>query len=535
MRKKYFIIIIAAVLVLVAGALLMEGKLGKERKVVVFEDGEMPEGNDREVYIYTDDDRYGLAEADGTVIAKAKWARIRNFINGYAIAAVADGEVQDFSGELVGNFKWGVIDAGGNTVIDYQFEDMDFSDDGEILLAQRDGKYGYINLKGEILIPFEHEYGNAFQNGYARVGYQDVAPNSNLSDEGRIALGMIDTTGKLVIPMEYDSITYHESDGSFSATVDGQTDYFMLRDGEPEKVNMVSGDIVLADYLPFEGEKVVRLSEEPTLQNWVVQGEAYPRLDGATALLPVYSALAQAVYPETTRYQSVEENADPIITCSKTARAYERLISGEADVIFVAEPSDAQVQAAAEQGVEFELTPFGKEAFVFIVNEENPLQSITVKEIRDIYSGQTTQWEELGVAELGEIVAYQRPKNSGSQTALEKLMADTQIMEAPTEIISDGMEDIVENIEYRNLPNAIGYSFRFYCTQMLESKVKLLNIDGVAPSVENIKSDAYPITSTLYMLTRKNDVSDATRAFIEWVLSPQGAELIEKAGYVPLR
>lgn len=533
MNKKFFAIIVLAVAVLVVGALFAEGKFKKEEPVRIIENSSSTLW-DGDVCVYQDGDLYGLADSEGNVIAKAQWARIEAFMNGYAVAAMSDGEFEDFSGEPVGSVEWGVIDSVGNTVIDYQFDYLEFSDDGEILAAQRDSRYGYINLKGEILVPFEYEYAYPFENGYARVGYQ-AEPDAGLSDAGRIYWGMIDTSGKTVIPMEYDSITYHESDGSFSAVTDGKTKYYTLNEEKLESIETVSGDILLEDYMPFDGEKVVQLDEAPTLQNWVAQGEKYPRLDGATALFPVYSAFVQAVYPETTRYQSIEESADPILTCTKTARAYSRLIDGEADLIFVAEPSDAQLQEAAENGVELELTPFGKEAFVFIVNEDNPLQSITVEEIRDVYSGQTTQWEELGAAELGEIIAYQRPKNSGSQTALEKLMGDTQIMAAPTERISDGMGDIVENIEYRNYPDAIGYSFRFYCTQMLESRVKLLKIDGIEASVENIRSGAYPITSTLYMVTRKGDVSESTQKFMAWVLSDQGAELIEKAGYVPLK
>ncbi|MBQ3574614.1 MAG: substrate-binding domain-containing protein, partial [Clostridia bacterium] len=482
------------------------------------------------------DDEYkcGLADKDGNIIAGAKWASISEFKNGYGIAAMGNGEVKDFSGEPVGDISWGVIDTSGNTVIDYQFETLAFSDDGSILLAQKDGKCGYIDLENNTVIPFKYEYANSFENGYAKVGYQDDVMHEDLSGGYKVYFGLIDTQGELVIPMDYDDVKYNPGDGSFEATLDNRTDFFFLKDGEVEKVQSVSGDIVLKDYMPFEGEKVVKLDSAPTLQNWVPHGEKYPRLDGATALFPVYSAFVEAVYPETTRYQDIEDHMRPIITCTKTNRAYERLISGEADIIFAAVPSDAQVEMAKNAGVEFELTPFGKEAFVFIVNEENPLKTVTVEEIKAIYSGETTDWADLGVENLGEIIAYQRPANSGSQTALEKLMGDTPIMEAPAEKTYTGMDEIVNHIEYRNLPNAIGYTFRFYCTQMLESRVKLLEIDGVAPTVENIRNDAYPITNLLYMVTRKGDISESAQAFMDWVLSEQGAELIEKAGYVPI-
>mgnify|MGYP003371159075 CR=1 FL=1 len=182
--------------------------------------------------------------------------------------------------------------------------------------------------------------------------------------------------------------------------------------------------------------------------------------------------------------------------------------------------------------MEFEYTLFGYESFVFIVNPENALDGITVDQIKAIYSGELTTWDELGVEGLGEIIAYQRPKNSGSQTALEKLMGDTPIMEAPQMDGSDGMEDILQTIEYRNLPNAIGYTFRFFCADMVGSKVKLLAIDGVEPTVENISNGKYPIITPLYAVTRKGESNPNVKRLLDFLTDPQGQELVEKSGYV---
>ncbi|MCR4622081.1 MAG: substrate-binding domain-containing protein, partial [Clostridiales bacterium] len=145
-----------------------------------------------------------------------------------------------------------------------------------------------------------------------------------------------------------------------------------------------------------------------------------------------------------------------------------------------------------------------------------------------------TTWDELGVEGLGEIIAYQRPENSGSQTALEKLMGDTPIMEAPQMYVSDGMEDILETIEYRNLPNAIGYTFRFFCADMVGSKVKLLAIDGIEPTVENISNGKYPIITPLYAVTRKGESNPNVKRLLDFLTDPQGQELVEKSGYVGL-
>ena len=107
------------------------------------------------------------------------------------------------------------------------------------------------------------------------------------------------------------------------------------------------------------------------------------------------------------------------------------------------------------------------------------------------------------------------------------------LMDAPQERIADGMGDILETVEYRNLPNALGYTFRFFCTEMMKSEVKLLAIDGVEPTVENIRNGSYPLTSTLYAIRlRSNTENPNVNALWEWLRGEQAAQLIEKSGYV---
>ena len=286
----------------------------------------------------------------------------------------------------------------------------------------------------------------------------------------------------------------------------------------------------LGDYYPNEGAKVAELSGEAHI-DWD-EGAPYPRLDGAKALLPVYAAFAEAVYPENTRLVSYVEDANALFTYTNTVSAYERLMHGETDMIFCAGPSRAETEQAAGLGVEFELTCMGYEAFVFIVNAENPLESITVDEIRGVYSGEITRWDELGVQDIGDIIAYQRNENSGSQTTLEKLMGDTPLMKAPQMYVSDGMEDILTTIEYRNFPNAISFTFRFFCKDMIGSGVKMLAIDGVDPTEENIRNGSYPLITPIYAVTRKGDTNPNIQIFLDWITGPQGQELLEKSGYV---
>ena len=288
------------------------------------------------------------------------------------------------------------------------------------------------------------------------------------------------------------------------------------------------------DYTPFmEGSLVRTLDEPATLQ--FTDGDDLPRMDGATALYPVYAAIAQATYPESLAQKEIGEVLD-IVDCTTTPVAYERIVNGDCDMIFVAGPSEKQDAYAKEKGVELVYTPIGQEAFVFFVHPDNPINGMTLEEIRGIYSGQITEWDQLGVKKLGKILAYQRDEGSGSQTALERfVMKDTPLMEPDKETVEDGMGGIIEQVSaYKNHRNAIGFSFRFYCTALMKNfDVKLLSIDGVEPTVENIENGKYPLASSFYVVTR-SDADENTRALVEWICSEQGQALVEKTGYTKL-
>lgn len=179
------------------------------------------------------------------------------------------------------------------------------------------------------------------------------------------------------------------------------------------------------------------------------------------------------------------------------------------------------------------MTPIGKEAFVFFVHQNNPVHSLSIEEIRGIYSGEITSWKELD-GKSRDIIAFQRPKNSGSQTLLEKIMGDIKIKEPLKEEYAAGMGGIIEQVaEYRNVDNAIGFSFRFFATGMVgNEEIKLLEVDGIAPSSENIATEKYPFTASLYAISLKDNSKKGISPFLEWMQGPQGQTLVEQVGYI---
>ena len=296
-----------------------------------------------------------------------------------------------------------------------------------------------------------------------------------------------------------------------------------------DRTSGVREHIDIWSFMPFRpGNRLATLPGNASIRFL----EDLPRIDGATALFPVYAAFVQATYPQQAHYTDLWNNG--IINSTTTRNAFTNLVNGEVDIVFAAAPSPAQIAEAQRQGKTFDLTPIGKDAFVFFVHKNNPVNSLTIEQIQGIYSGRITNWSEVG-GNNERILAYQRPPDSGSQTALEHFMGGIRLMNPPTEQISLGMGMIVDEISrHRNHSNAIGFSFLFFTTEMVNNdEIKLLAIEGIPPTRETIRSGEYPFSGSFYAVTVGNETEN-TKKLIEWVLSDEGQYLIEKTGYVAI-
>ena len=272
--------------------------------------------------------------------------------------------------------------------------------------------------------------------------------------------------------------------------------------------------VEVGNYVPFTGSENVYSAEGVTK----LEGDI-PVIDGAAALLPIYAGFVQSIYPESSViYNGEDYDASSAMHYTNTRGAYKDIVDGNADIIICAQPSDEQLQYAKDNGVELEMVPIGSDAFVFIVNDSNPVNNITIEQIRGIYSGEIKNWKELGGKDI-PIAAMRRNKNSGSQTALEKLMGDTPIKPDYTTLFG----------------SPIGFSFRYYVTGMLgEGGVKILTINGIAPTAETIADGSYPVAGNIYAIYRKGETNENVQKAIDFMLSPEGQKIVEQSGYIPL-
>ena len=277
---------------------------------------------------------------------------------------------------------------------------------------------------------------------------------------------------------------------------------------------------------------LVRLPQAPSL----TFTEDFPRMDGAKALYPVYAAVASALYGEAAVPDKPCRDwhrESPIVGCRNTPGAFAALLAGEIDIAFLARPSAAQMAEAEKQGVKLRLTPIGREAFVFFVHRSNPVDSLSSQNLRDIYSGKLRTWHTLS-GKWRLVRAFQRPEGSGSQSTMQRFMGNVELMQPQKYNVVSGMGGIVERVaEYSHGSGAIGYSFRYFVeTLHPDERVKIIAVDGVPPTRENIRSGRYALASAFYAVTVEGRESEHTQQLLHWLQGDEAAEIIERSGYV---
>jgi phosphate transport system substrate-binding protein len=247
--------------------------------------------------------------------------------------------------------------------------------------------------------------------------------------------------------------------------------------------------------------------------------------------------LAQAWAEE---YAGVEPSASVEVSGGGTGTGVAALINGTADIANCSrklEPEEIE-KVKATTGREPKLDVVGHDAMAIFVHKDNPLDAVTIAQLAAIYGekGATRWWSDLGARIPGcrnnEMVLISRQSNSGTYHYFrEAILGKTGDFRLGT-LDLHGSKDVVELVG--RTPCAIGYSGMGYATP----NVKMLRIagrigePGVAPTVENTQSSAYPISRPLYMYTR-GEPTEAVRKYLAWIHSEAGQMIVLSSGYVP--
>lgn len=248
----------------------------------------------------------------------------------------------------------------------------------------------------------------------------------------------------------------------------------------------------------------------------------YPIIDGSSSTVTMHAAI-----------QAYLTGAYFVELHSQTYAALERLIPGSnnsADVVLAVKYYDDTLEDARNRGADLVITPIAKEGFVFLVKSDNPIDSLTQQQLRDIYSEKITNWKEVGGKDE-RIQLFTRNLDSGSRTAMEDFMGNVPIAEgAALPVWSMGL--MIDTIGY--VPESIGYNIYSWSMEQLarDGNVKLLAVDGIRPSNNTLADGSYPLT--IYTYSYYNNGNEKGKALTDWLLTAEGQRVIASAGYVGL-
>lgn len=169
--------------------------------------------------------------------------------------------------------------------------------------------------------------------------------------------------------------------------------------------------------------------------------------------------------------------------------------------------------------------PFAVDGVAVGVNVKNKVGALKAAQIRDIFAGKITNWKTVGGSDRS-IHLFTRDEASGTRAVFwKKLLKKGLIAKEANVVPSNG----AMKVAIARDPDAVGY----LSIGHVDETVKAVDLDGVKPSQENAQKGSYPIVRKLYMNT-KGDPNGLAKAFIEYIKSPQGSEIIKKCGYIPL-
>lgn len=300
------------------------------------------------------------------------------------------------------------------------------------------------------------------------------------------------------------------------------------------------------DKLATRGEVIQFINQTRKQLPWYPTQEAIdwgfdremPVIDGSTSTYPYTMAVYGALFSNYYNHPQFP------LSNSKSFYSYDRLISGEADILFAStKPTQDTLVKAAAAGVELELIPIAYDAMVFFTNGDNPTVNLTMKQIRDIYVDNSyTNWNQIGGPDA-KLIPFCRNRDSGSQAQMEEffLQGGEIHPDIQRETTSVAMASVLTDVDGAKRDNpltyGLGYSIYYYYLQSTPILVgpdalKLLAVEGVFPTDSTIADGSYPLAGYNYAVIRADQPEGSlARKMAEFMLSREGQQCVANAGF----
>jgi len=237
------------------------------------------------------------------------------------------------------------------------------------------------------------------------------------------------------------------------------------------------------------------------------------------------------------RYQAEHPDIRISVTGGGSGTGLASLINGTVDIANASRKIKEEEMAEAQaNGIEPVEHIVARDAIAVIVNPDNPVRELTLKQISDIYSGKVSNWSEVG-GEDRPIVRLSRETNSGThvyflETVLRLGNSDDKTLFSMDTLLLPSSEGIIA--EVRQNPNAIGYDGLGYVPKDLQM-IAIAEEEGgayVLPSIPTVNDKTYPIARDLYMYT-DGEPTGIIKDYLDWILASEAQEIVAELGFVP--
>ena len=188
------------------------------------------------------------------------------------------------------------------------------------------------------------------------------------------------------------------------------------------------------------------------------------------------------------------------------------------------------------QEVKLDIQTIALDGLVFITHKDNSVDSLSIDQIRDIYSGKIKNWKEVGGKDE-KIRPFGRTKDSYTREAMEDfVMEDVPMADTVITFASKGKGSQEEKVaEYENETASIGYTFRYYINNLYNyPDIKIISVDDIVPDEESIAGGKYPFVVSYSVAIRDDETEDSTyRKLYDYMLMDEGKKIICLAGLCP--
>ena len=237
--------------------------------------------------------------------------------------------------------------------------------------------------------------------------------------------------------------------------------------------------------------------------------------DGSTSMEKVIGALGEAF---TSENSSVNFTYNP----TGSGTGITAISEGRCDIGLSSRSLKDEEKAKG-----LEETVLALDGIAMIVNPANEISDLTVDQIAKIYTGEITNWKDVGGKDA-EIVVIGREAGSGTRDGFESITKTAEKCQYRQELTSTG--DVITTVS--QTPDAIGYA----SLASVKNTVKALNVDGVTPTEETVKNGSYKIQRPFVLVTKSGvTLSDAAQAFFDYATSAKASEIIAAAGATPVK